>query len=115
MRAIERVNVTPEIAAEWLKHVDIPNPLDVAIVNQYAKAMAAGRWRPPLTPKSPIWLIRQVGWGQHERLILKNGQHRLNACLLSNATFPAIVFIALRTPSLDKVLGAQQRERRSGR
>jgi hypothetical protein len=74
-QAPEWVEVTPEIAAEWLTKVGSQRSLSTPSVIQYATDMMNGRWGEDMMP-----LVFDVDGH------LTNGQHRLSAVVQSGVT-----------------------------
>lgn len=72
----EWVKVTPDIAAEWLKHNRDNRRLVTERVLRFAQDMDAGRW--------PDYHPHGIAFDDDGRLI--DGQHRLEAVALSGAT-----------------------------
>jgi len=81
---IEVKTITPEIAAVMLQSNPENRPVKQTHVQQLARDMAAGRWQ--LNGDA----IRLNGDGS-----LIDGQHRLHACVISNAPFQSIVISGL--------------------
>lgn len=77
--------ITPEIAAEYLKHNESNRSLRQSDVEKYARDMANGAWE--LTPE-----VIAIG----ENGNLKNGQHRLNAVI--KAGIPVNFIVAYDVP-----------------
>lgn len=69
------VHVTPEIAERWLKANTSNRNIRQTKVNQYARDMSSGRW---------TLSNDDICFDQDGRLL--NGQHRLNAVIVSGAT-----------------------------
>lgn len=76
----EIVEVTPEIAREWLAHNDQNRSLRAGVVAKYARDMVAGNWQPTGQSISFDW---------NDRLI--DGQHRLHAVIKANVTVTMLV------------------------
>lgn len=74
------VQVTPEMAGEWLAGNTVNRKIRQAPVNQYASDMLAGRW----TLTGDAICFSPDG-------LLLNGQHRLNAVVSSGMTIPMLV------------------------
>jgi len=86
----EMVEVTPELAEEWLKKVNIQRKLSVTSVEAYARDMAAGRWSEDATA---------ICFNEEGDLV--NGQHRLNAIIRAKVT---ITFLVMYDASLEAIL-----------
>ena len=70
----EVVNITPEMAAEWLEHNMANNrPLNTRTVNKYARIMRGGGWN-----------LTHQGIAFDEKGTLVDGQHRLKAIVTAN-------------------------------
>jgi hypothetical protein len=80
----ELMNVTPEIARDWLDQTRINRPLQTHQVKAYARDMRNGGWRPV---GDPIRIDRNNN--------LIDGQHRLSAIVESGVTLPLIVVTGL--------------------
>lgn len=81
----EVVNVTPEMAAEWLeKNVANNRPVRAVEVSKFARDMMNGKWR--LTHQG-------IAFNAEGRLI--DGQHRLRAVIQSKCTVPMMVWYNL--------------------
>lgn len=81
----EYVDVTPELAAQWLEEANVRNrPLSQTRVDQYAREMAEGRWRAT---------NQGIGFGADGRLY--DGQHRLWAVVQSGCTVRMLVVYGL--------------------
>lgn len=77
----EIMSVTPEMAAKWLSNNTATNrPISLAVVDSYARDMAAGRW--DLTHQG-------IAFNQTGELV--DGQHRLAAIVRSGATVRTVV------------------------
>ena len=74
------VNITPKMAYEWLQKNVRNRPPAQVVIERYAAAMKSGKWTLTGDP------IRFTDAG-----VLVDGQHRLAACVLSNASFKALV------------------------
>lgn len=74
------VNVTPELAVEWLEHNTRNRKLRQSVVDRYAADMKAGRW---LVTGDAIAFDRNGA--------IVNGQHRLWAVMESGLTVPMLV------------------------
>ena len=72
--------ITPARAAEMLASNTNNRPLRRALVESYARDMAAGNWK--LNGETIIM-------GRDETLL--NGQHRLHACVMANVPFTTLV------------------------
>ena len=76
----EIINVTPDIAKDFLTHNTGNRPINHRYVQMYVKQMQEGLWK--LTTDA-------IGFAKNGRLI--NGQHRLTAIVESGITAPFIV------------------------
>lgn len=82
---IQQVAVSPELAAEWLKHIPAHQRApSKAVVRRYAADMEAGRWGETADP------IRFDNGGA-----LIDGQHRLMAVVESGVTITFVVIYGL--------------------
>ena len=77
---IEVINVTPELAAKWLKKNTRNRKINAAAVNAMVKDMKSGRW---------LLNGETISFDENDRLV--NGQHRLTAIALSGCTIPLAV------------------------
>ena len=77
----ELIDVTPEIAAEWLTHNTKNRPLKPTI-SAFARDMAAGDWR--ITGEA-------IKFGSDPDQTLLDGQNRLHAVVKSGVTVPMFV------------------------
>ena len=94
------IDLTPEIAEDWLTHGNTHNrPVIDAHVDYLAREMRAGRWR--LTHQGVAFSTNHV---------LLDGQHRLWAVALSGITVPMRVFVN-EPPETMGVLDTGQRRR----
>lgn len=94
----EIVEVTPEIAEEWLENNTINRPLSDQRVEAYANEMTAGRW--PFAGES-------VQFDVDGNLL--NGQHRLNAIIKSGVTLPMLVIRGLPRAAMDVMDSGRKR------
>lgn len=78
--AAELVEVTPQIARNWLARNAINRSLRKQLVRTYANEMLAGRWR--VTGEA-------IQFGSDGRLL--NGQHRLNAVVMADIPVTLLV------------------------
>lgn len=76
-----KINVTPELAAEWLRRNNFNRPKKESVVANYARQMKAGLWR-----------CTHQGIAFSDNGTLLDGQHRLFAVIESGKTVPMIVF-----------------------
>ncbi len=77
------LNITPEIAEDWLTNCNTHNrPLSDAHVDYLAGEMKAGRWR-----------LTHQGIAFSSNRVLLDGQHRLWAVALSGVTVPMMVAV----------------------
>lgn len=74
------VDVTPELAARWLKLDDGNRTVKDGLIVKYARDMSAGEW--PITGQSVIFADTGA---------LLDGQHRLRAIVKSGVTVPILV------------------------
>lgn len=74
------IAVTPAMAAEWLRTNRLNRRMRLKTVTRYAEDMKAGRWKASFDP---------VRFGKSGRLI--DGQHRLQAIVLSGVTLTMLV------------------------
>lgn len=77
---IELVDITPELAAEWIARNTHNRPLRQRLVARYARDMTAGRWR---------WNGEPFRWASEDWLI--DGQHRLHAIVRAETTVTMLV------------------------
>ena len=76
------VNVTPELARQWLDIARFNRDINYALVAKYVRLMKAGLWR---TTRQGIALTKTG--------VLIDGQHRLLAVIKSDQTVPMTVFV----------------------
>lgn len=74
------MEITPDIAAEWLSKNDNNRRVRADVVSNYARQMAAGEW--VLNGEAIVF---------DEDGVLADGQHRLHAVIESGATIQALV------------------------
>lgn len=74
------LSITPELAAEMLNYNVGNRPISNSTVERYSNMMKSGDWK--LTYEPIIF---------SDALTLRDGQHRLQACVTSGMTFPARV------------------------
>lgn len=94
----EIVNVTPELALEWLDGNTLNRPINDATIAQYARDMVAGRW---LLNGETIQRCRDG------RLL--NGQHRLLAVIKSGKTVQMLVVFNLPSETQLTMDGGRKR------
>lgn len=87
-----RMSITPDQAAAWLENNTHNRPLRQCRVAKYARAMERGLWR---YNYQPIIVSR-------DGLIL-DGQHRLWACVESNAVFESDVVFGADSAIMDSI------------
>lgn len=80
----QTIDVTPQLAAEWLTLNRHNRPLREKVAQTYAADMAAGDWR---------WTGETVKFADDGTLI--DGQHRLRAVVIADATVPMLVVTGL--------------------
>jgi hypothetical protein len=73
-------NVTPDMAAAWLKHMGTNRKLSLTLVRQYAAAMRRGEW-----------LETSEAVKQDTNGLWRDGQHRLSAIVESGMTVRMLV------------------------
>lgn len=78
------VDVTPEMARQWLERNLGNRPITGAVVNRYARDMVSGRWKMAGDP---------IRFSKTGKLI--DGQHRLTAILKTGVTVPCLVLTGL--------------------
>ncbi len=76
------IDVTPEMATQWLEHNSNNRPVVDAHVDYLAGEMKAGRWK-----------LTHQGIAFSPKRVLLDGQHRLWAIMMSGATLPMRVFV----------------------
>ena len=76
------VNVTPELAREWIADNNFNRPLKPRLVSEYARQIRSGSWR-----------RTHQGIAFDERGVVIDGQHRLWAIVESGQTVPLLVFL----------------------
>jgi hypothetical protein len=79
-----QVEVTPEIARQWLESTRINRPIQMPQVKAYARDMRAGKWRP---------VGDTIRFDRLGNLI--DGQHRLTAIVDCGVTLPLLVVTGL--------------------
>ena len=94
------INVTPETARRLLKNNVSNRPLQKSRVSRLARAMKEGRW---------VLNGETIKVDTRERLL--DGQHRLHACIQSDATFKSYLVTGLSPKAFDTI---DQGARRSG-
>ncbi len=77
---LEVVQVTPQLAQEWLLRNEGNRPIQMHTVENYARLMADG-----------LWELNGDTIRFDTDNILRDGQHRLAACVRANVTFTALV------------------------
>lgn len=82
--------ITPNDAASFLEHMNNPRRLRPGKVSHYAKDMAAGRWE---VGTSAIKFDRAG--------MLRDGQHRLWACIEADAPFRTVVYRNVTDAAVD--------------
>lgn len=92
------VQVTPEMAKEWLSNMVTNRPLKPVKVKSYAQQMLAGLWR--LNGET----IKFDGDS-----VLFDGQHRLHAIISSNMTIPLAVARGLDRSTISSIDGGSRR------
>ncbi len=89
---VEIVNVSPEIAAEWLSQNVKNRGLRPREVAKYASDMSAGDWQ---------WTGETIKFAADGTLL--DGQHRLHAIVESGATIPILVVRGLANKAQDNI------------
>jgi hypothetical protein len=96
---IEVVNVTPELAGEWLAQNTHNRNLRSRVVDIYAMDMATGDWR---------WTGDSIKFANDGTLL--DGQHRLHAIVQADLTVPMLVVRGLDNEAQDNVDGGVLRK-----
>lgn len=97
--SVERIDVTPEIAHEWLGYNTHNRRLRQRVVEAYARDMTAGHWR---------WNGESVKFAADGTLL--DGQHRLAAVVKADVTVPMLVIRGLPAETQDTVDGGAKRK-----
>lgn len=96
--AHEWVDVTPELAADWLKLNTLNRPKKPQKIRQYVAAMKEGHW--PMTGAT-------ISFGKSGRLL--DGQNRLQAIIESGATIRMLIVRGLEDAIFDVIDGGSIR------
>lgn len=86
------IEVTPSLAAEWMKSNSFNRNISRPTVDRYAADMAAGKWN-----------LTHQGIGFDDDGILIDGQHRLSAVIKANATVPMMVTWGANKVGIDEL------------
>lgn len=97
-QSVELVDVTPEIAHDWLGHNTHNRRLRWRTVDAYASDMAGGDWQ---------WNGESVKFATDGTLL--DGQHRLAAVVKAAVTVPMLVVRGLQMETQDTVDGGVKR------
>jgi hypothetical protein len=89
---MSRVKVSPDLATQWLGYNTHNRPTRPTVVTAYAEAMSTGDWR---TDTDPIRFAGVLGGRGKHTPVLVNGQHRLQAQLIADATLEYFVIEGL--------------------
>ena len=87
---IERIVITPDIANAWLERDAKNRKLQSHVISKYARDMKSGAWQ--VTGDA-------VRFDMHSNLL--DGQHRLKACVQSDAPFETFVIYGLPPETQD--------------
>lgn len=99
VHSVELVEVTPDLAHEWLGYNTHNRKLRDRVVIAYAADMAAGDWQ---------WNGESIKFATDGTLL--DGQHRLAAVTLANVTVPMLVVRNLPNQIQDTVDGGAKRK-----
>ena len=88
----QRVNVTPELATQWLETQEGNRPIKQSVVEKYAMSMRDGEWAET---------GETIKFDIHEHLI--DGQHRLFAVMEAELIIPFEVVWGLPTSARDRM------------
>jgi hypothetical protein len=77
---VEIIDITPEIAKNWLANNKNNRSLSSGVAEKYARDMLAGKWT-----------LTHQGIAFYEDMTVADGQHRLNAIILSGVTIKMMV------------------------
>jgi hypothetical protein len=72
---VEIIDITPEIAKNWMANNKNNRSLSSGVAEKYARDMLAGNWT-----------LTHQGIAFYEDMTVADGQHRLNAIILSGVT-----------------------------
>jgi hypothetical protein len=97
---ISELDITPDLAEEWLAHNTHNRATRYAVIARYAEAMRAGEWRNDI---SPIAFAGKLGGRGANKPVLLNGQHRLRAIIESGATVRLLVAEGLDTEDQEEI------------
>jgi hypothetical protein len=89
---MQRMKVTPDLAAEWLGYNTHNRNIRPGIKTAYANAMRDGEWRMDV---DPICFAGVLGGRGKNAPVLLNGQHRLSAIIEADATIELLVLEGL--------------------
>lgn len=92
MITLNEMQITPEIAREWLDSPHANRNIKRNLVAQYTRDMQAGKWR-----------INGETISISESGQLLDGQHRLVACIRSGVSFPALVIRGVPDETFDTI------------
>ena len=93
------IDLTPEIASDWLNHANTHNrDLMDSHVDYLAGEMKAGRWR-----------LTHQGIAFSDNRVLLDGQHRLWAVIMAGVTVPMRVFVNEPPETMEVVDTGQRR------
>ena len=92
------VNVTPEMAKQWLLSNNFNRPLKPRLVENYVRQILAGNWR-----------RTHQGIAFDAEGVLLDGQHRLHAILQSGQTVPMLIFLNENQAAHESIDGGKKR------
>lgn len=81
---MQKVDITPEMAAYWLRNNFRNRPISDDVVTAYARDILAGQW---------VFTHQGIAFNDQDQLI--DGQHRLKAVIKANVTVPMMVTFGL--------------------
>ncbi len=96
---VEKVDITPELAREWLGYNTHNRRLRERVVGAYAADMLGGAWQ---------WNGESIKFAADGTLL--DGQHRLAAIVAANITVPMLVVRGLPNEAQDTVDGGAKRK-----
>lgn len=91
-RRMEIMDVTPDMAADWLRKNTKNRPIRQAVVDTYAGAMKNGKWTLTAEPVIFSAPFKDPDTLENKPETLMDGQHRLLAIIASQATVPLTVW-----------------------
>jgi hypothetical protein len=92
------LNVTPELAQQWLRYNDFNRPLKLRLVEKYVRQIRSGNWQRT---------HQGVAFDSHG--VILDGQHRLWAVAQSGQAVPMLIFLNENLTAHESIDGGRPR------